>query len=694
MPTEKIKITSRENRTRREDSKSREKDGRSSKRSSSTVKSLEDGKHKSDKYRGDGVDGRAATKRRDDSKSRSSVPRQRVDDSVAGSRSSRRSDATSRSETSKRSDRMRSTERSYKSTSNKYGDGANKSEERHKSQRRGLEKRQTDSGAKNIRNNLDDTSRKFSRNLKEDGQKRKNEVHRRNSTTKDTRLKNEVKILKEKVQKRHALNDYEEIPSTSKQSSYLSPKTVKENKLQNTLKENSDGSDYNYEDDFEDYESDFEEDDDDDDDDNDDNEIESEKINSDIDDDKINNDKTETVIEESEHKNNLKTEEDNPFNYLKRSKSSRYYEEQPYGNDWEVPKKVNQLQNYTRTFINFKTVQKQQERKKASNKLRKRGTELLEIITLDQMTFDLFELPPVKYDVYIRRFGRSNTKQVFVQTEYGHDEEIQTDEINSREKWTQIPPNDQHGFGGDLEEENSKNVTWNSRLKTDAIYLNKFVQNVGQMILHVLEEELADVNLQKLSENYTNINFSQGFIQTGSLSLLAESPITYLSFSNIKTNFLLSVHSTSINQIPNSVLNEKGIICIWNINQPLKPERILTSNGQPSCCCFGPENIDIVIAGMIDGSIALWDLQEEASSHPQIVLDEKEWSIRTPTYNTESECRATKKTGKTWICQGNWQSSYLSPKTVKENKLQNTLKENSDGSDYNYEDDFEVIYPF
>ncbi|XP_023209488.1 WD repeat-containing protein 60-like isoform X1 [Centruroides sculpturatus] len=255
------------------------------------------------------------------------------------------------------------------------------------------------------------------------------------------------------------------------------------------------------------------------------------------------------------------------------------------------------------------------------------------------MTFDLFELPPVKYDVYIRRFGRSNTKQVFVQTEYGHDEEIQTDEINSREKWTQIPPNDQHGFGGDLEEENSKNVTWNSRLKTDAIYLNKFVQNVGQMILHVLEEELADVNLQKLSENYTNINFSQGFIQTGSLSLLAESPITYLSFSNIKTNFLLSVHSTSINQIPNSVLNEKGIICIWNINQPLKPERILTSNGQPSCCCFGPENIDIVIAGMIDGSIALWDLQEEASSHPQIVLDEKEWSIRTPTYNTATVLR-------------------------------------------------------
>ena len=44
---------------------------------------------------------------------------------------------------------------------------------------------------------------------------------------------------------------------------------------------------------------------------------------------------------------------------------------------------------------------------------RKRGKELMKLIELDVVGFDLFDMAPVKeYELYIKSFGRSNTKQV------------------------------------------------------------------------------------------------------------------------------------------------------------------------------------------------------------------------------------------------------------------------------------------
>lgn len=631
MPIDRTKITTKENRIRREDSKSRQKNEKTSKRSPTvdrsnkrmTVNNEESSKIKTDKYRSSSVDRHPnKTKTRDDSRIRKSVSKERVEKSVTGSsRYSQQFGESSNLERQRKSSQRQSTERIYKNINSKDDKARSNKSQRHSNP--DSEKYKSSFDSKYVRN--DHSSRNRTHKLKEEP-KKKNEEHKKSNTRKEKSLKIEAKTPegREKSEIIHQEKKH--------QLSQLPETFVKENKSSNKLeisaKENIGDNDYNYEDDFEEYESDFEDDDDDGDD-----KAESEKVNSEMEDYDINDDKIDTLTKENEYEPKLKTEQENPYNSLKRSEKYKNYEEQPYGNDWEIPKKVSQFQNYTRTFINFKSIQKQQERKSASTKLKKRGTELLEIITLDQITFDLFEMPPVKYDVYIRCFGRSNTKQVFVQTDYGHDEEIQTNEMNSREKWTQIPPNDHLGFGGDLEENNFKNITWNSRKKIDAIYLNKFIQNTSQIILNILDEELTEISLQKLSENYTNINISQGFIHLGSLSILSESPVTYLHFSDIKTCFLLSIHSTLANQnISNSYLKEKGIICLWNINQPSQPERILASSGQPSCCCFGPENI--VIAGMIDGSIALWDLQEHTSWHPRIYLDEKEWIVRTPTYST------------------------------------------------------------
>lgn len=64
--------------------------------------------------------------------------------------------------------------------------------------------------------------------------------------------------------------------------------------------------------------------------------------------------------------------------------------------------------------------------------------------------YDMFDLPPVKeYELYIRSFGRSDTKQAYVQT--GDDDierDVQTEEIESLSKWTQHPPDEESAVGG------------------------------------------------------------------------------------------------------------------------------------------------------------------------------------------------------------------------------------------------------
>ena len=48
-----------------------------------------------------------------------------------------------------------------------------------------------------------------------------------------------------------------------------------------------------------------------------------------------------------------------------------------------------------------------------ASKARRRANDLRNMIELDTVYYDLFDLPPVReYDLYIRSFGRSNTKQV------------------------------------------------------------------------------------------------------------------------------------------------------------------------------------------------------------------------------------------------------------------------------------------
>lgn len=67
--------------------------------------------------------------------------------------------------------------------------------------------------------------------------------------------------------------------------------------------------------------------------------------------------------------------------------------------------------------------------------------ELLGLIELDVIGYDMFDLPPMsEYEIYMRSFGQRDARQVAVETgEYTVDTDAQTDHIATRDIWTQHP---------------------------------------------------------------------------------------------------------------------------------------------------------------------------------------------------------------------------------------------------------------
>lgn len=59
----------------------------------------------------------------------------------------------------------------------------------------------------------------------------------------------------------------------------------------------------------------------------------------------------------------------------------------------------------------------------------------------------------------------------------------------------------------------------------------------------------------------------------------------------------------------------RGVVCVWDASAPAEPEHVLLCSGDPACCAFGPGRGAVVLAGLAEGSVALWDLREPDSLH-------------------------------------------------------------------------------
>ncbi|KAM5188320.1 cytoplasmic dynein 2 intermediate chain 1 isoform 4-T5 [Callospermophilus lateralis] len=93
-------------------------------------------------------------------------------------------------------------------------------------------------------------------------------------------------------------------------------------------------------------------------------------------------------------------------------------------------------------FVDFATASHRQKSRIQALKQKTRSTKLLRLIDLDfSFTFSLLDLPPVnEYDMYIRNFGKKNTKQAYIQyNEDNVERDTQTEDIETRDVWTQHP---------------------------------------------------------------------------------------------------------------------------------------------------------------------------------------------------------------------------------------------------------------
>ncbi|XP_034006618.1 WD repeat-containing protein 60 isoform X2 [Trematomus bernacchii] len=288
-------------------------------------------------------------------------------------------------------------------------------------------------------------------------------------------------------------------------------------------------------------------------------------------------------------------------------------------------------------FIDFVAAKQREVSKKVASKQKKRSTELLRLIDLDfSTTASLLDLPPVnEYDMYIRTFGTANTKQAYVQcNEDNVDRDIQTEETEVCEKWTQHPP-EHNGACGDPNL--SREAQDKSKMSFDSRRLTAFLRSASQVMVVLLEEHRADrKSLEKMKSPTDSTSFSDGSLLLNTkLPFLYGRSVSLLHFSPAQKHTVMSVHRPT--ETPSAVrLDSCSIICIWNIWEPSSPQRVLIYESEVQCCCFSPGKAVLVFAGTSVGSVLLWDLRENTEDHYSLKIGEEEWTFRQPTFSTDA----------------------------------------------------------
>uniref|UniRef100_H3CJY9 Dynein 2 intermediate chain 1 n=1 Tax=Tetraodon nigroviridis TaxID=99883 RepID=H3CJY9_TETNG len=288
---------------------------------------------------------------------------------------------------------------------------------------------------------------------------------------------------------------------------------------------------------------------------------------------------------------------------------------------------------HRRSFIDFVAAKQREVSRKVTAKQKKRSAELLRLIDLDfSVAFSVLDLPPVnQYDMYIRSFGTANTRQAYTQcNEDNVDRDVQTEETEISQRWTQHPP--EHG-GACGEAPNKAH----SEIDFDSQRLTSFLQSASQgykVMVVLLEEEQAErESLRRHGSPADTMSFSDGSsrLNTGIPFLHGRGVSQVLA----QRNTLMTVHVPAASH-SDALLDDCTLICIWNIWEPSRPQKVLVYESEVRCCCFSPGKATLVFAGTSVGSVVLWDLRECASDHYRLTIEEEEWTFRQPTFSTDA----------------------------------------------------------
>lgn len=270
------------------------------------------------------------------------------------------------------------------------------------------------------------------------------------------------------------------------------------------------------------------------------------------------------------------------------------------------------IQTGNTSFINFLDAQKKCIRRKSLAKKRKRGEELLSMIRLDNQSFTILDIPAIPYDDFIKIYGNQCAFQASTQT--GEDnlfEETQTDHIETINKWTQFP------ISVSQIDENNQNYLDLYRMEyvgvgTDSIIthetkevhynlddLTTFLSSVEEVIAELIQRTNHD---QMIAKNKNEIPFSDGYIlfKLDEVASLQSKWVEYVSFSHVSDTKFLTIHSATT---PEPEVEYKSVICVWNINNPTQPEKLLSTFGNLTCCSFGLDDTNVIFGGFFEGYV-------------------------------------------------------------------------------------------
>ncbi|XP_059612363.1 cytoplasmic dynein 2 intermediate chain 1 [Phlebotomus argentipes] len=417
----------------------------------------------------------------------------------------------------------------------------------------------------------------------------------------------EIVVLKKKTQKDP------ESASDERDSSISESITVKsavafevkfddEKKLRDEKKEKKDSPDdqeYNYEDDFESYESDFE------------SETSSKDDNKSLD-----------CPEEDKSDSADESASTTPTTSPELAQHSKDEERKLDSGNYELriqrersPLDHIEEQNDSGVIFGEENISKRIPKKEVKNS---RGVELMKKISLDVMTFSLFELKPIPYEYYMKVYGQGNTTQISTQTENNEmDQDTQTDEHDQESVWTQFPPTFSKevlslGMGSSYHDErigtgrsNRKSLKSLGNLSRIPDYesLNQFLQKSAVAIASVIQKKTEGKRLKPSpiseSNGYFNLSLDhQVFKQYFVAGLFTDREIP---------NLLITVHKLRP-ELEGFFYSH--LMGLWNILDAQYPVKILLSWSDISCVLVHKSSPEAVISASLDGSLSLWDTKE------------------------------------------------------------------------------------
>mmetsp|Transcript_7254 Transcript_7254/g.15826 ORF Transcript_7254/g.15826 Transcript_7254/m.15826 type:complete len:708 (+) Transcript_7254:280-2403(+) len=288
----------------------------------------------------------------------------------------------------------------------------------------------------------------------------------------------------------------------------------------------------------------------------------------------------------------------------------------------------------------------------------------LQVVVID----DLFTMTSLsQYDLFnMARSVYANKKPGATQTsDDAKEEEVQTDEVDVRLHAAQVP-DDRNAM---TDAEVSASIAPESRSRAasssdatpassapavtriterDPNLENKlvaFMQWAGPVILAALGTAPSIKSISLQADPHGGQGLGSGLVPLLHPDLLNNRPVnctTFVSAGGPGDPLLLAAYGPMGAQlgaaelIKDHTLATKGCMCVWDIAAPSSPKHVLVSEGTPTCCGFAPAPAThIVFAGMEEGGLCVWDLEEAEGRHPIEVVGGRPLVTRRPSYSTE-----------------------------------------------------------